>query len=102
MHHGLASHIFRFGICSCSDLDLPGAFDIDALDSDFPEDHNRSGASIGTNGAFTTYGSLRIRGSLIASGEGTLGIGGTNVQIDGNVRTNADLDVAGASISFNA
>lgn len=97
---GLASRIFQFGICSCRDLDLPGAFAIDAFDSDLPDDHNKSGASIGTNGAFTTSGSLRVRGSLVASGSGKLGVSGTDVQIDGNVRTNAKLDVAGASISF--
>ncbi|MFT3922715.1 MAG: hypothetical protein QM778_09290 [Myxococcales bacterium] len=79
---------------------MPGSFVIDALDSDHPADTNKSGASVGTNGNFTTQGGLRIFGSLIASGTGTLEISGSSVRIDGNLRTNAALDISGVAISF--
>jgi hypothetical protein len=97
---GLASRIFQFGICSCTDVTLPGAFTLDALDSDQPNDSNSTGASVGTNGHFTSSGTLTIKGSLLIAGPDTLQLSSTGFRVDGNLRTNSNLTISGSNVSF--
>lgn len=97
---GLASRIFQFGICSCRDVSLSGAFEIDALDSDNPSDNNPTGASVGTNRMLRTSGNLAIRGSLVIAGSGELPIAGSGLRVDGNFRTNSELRLSGSDFVF--
>jgi hypothetical protein len=98
---GLASEIFKFGLCACEDATFTGAFEIDALDSSQgAAPGNQIAASVGINDDLVTTGVLDIRGSLIAASSGLTPITAGSYNIDGNFATNSDLVTTGANITF--
>jgi len=98
---GLASRIFQYGLCSCTDAGFTGSFMIDAFASDEgPYQPGQTGASVGINEQLFTTGVVEIHGSLIVAGSGLLPITSGLFDIDGNFETNADLALTGANITF--
>jgi hypothetical protein len=98
---GLATRIFEYGLCSCSDASFTGSFAIDAFDStQGGYQPGQVGGSVGVNDQLLPTGTLDIHGSLIAAGAGTLAITSSYFNVDGNFETNADLQVTGANITF--
>jgi hypothetical protein len=98
---GLASRIFQYGLCSCSDATFTGSFSIDAFESDEgPYQPGQTGASVGINDELHTVGVVDILGSLIIAGDALLSITSGHFFIDGNLETNSDVSAIGAGITF--
>ena len=94
---GLASRVFRYGLCSCSIVGFGGDFTLDAFDSQRgPYQQGQDGASLGLNVQLTSAGVFDIRGSLISSGSGALLIASGSNHVAANFKANAELVVNGA------
>lgn len=94
----VASSIFKYALCSCSDLQVNGSLTTDGFDSSQPQDPAKNGAAVGVNKEFHVNGMSSVGGSLFVAGTPLLGLNG-NHTIAGDFQTNSTtVFVSGGSV----
>ncbi len=95
----LAESIFRWGICTCSDLNLAGYMHTDSYDSSMAMDPTgERGGAVGVNNVLNLIGVMRVGDNLTVAGTNPLNLIGVHtvrgdMNLEGALQIAASLDV---------
>lgn len=96
-----APNVFRYALCTCSDLVFTGALTADAFDSSrAPYASGQIGAGVGANGQLIVSAAIELLGALSVGGAGPLPITVAPFHVAGTLRTQGDLSITAPDVRF--
>ncbi len=92
----LAEEVFRWGICSCTNLTLAGYMHTDSYDSTLtPNPTGENGGAVGVDNVLGIVGVMRVGDNLTVSGTGALNLIGVH-SVRGDMNLGGPLQIAAA------
>ena len=93
----IAEQLFRFALCSCTNVLAAGDLATDSFDSrNGPYAPGQAGGAVGVNNDFGVMGQKRVGGTLIMAGATAMEFFG-DMEILGDLKTNGDLNFRGST-----